>query len=413
MDTIKGFSKIVFAIVFLTFLGFYLILLLANSFSPLGQNRALSIIIRMIIGGLLILIPFSRVFRKRMLNNVFLTKYFVVFSVVFLFRFIVDFNNETTYYIPYSNLLFYFISFCFLPFFILHRLELNSRDLQSIFKALLYSGLLFAILSIYYYGKFVGSVSRLTAVETGEEVLSPLILSYCSSLIIGVMMFYVFFNKTTKKTLLLISTCIILSIVPFFLGASRGALVAVFLPIVLFVFVTKKRIYKLYIILIVLLLGFGVTFLDSYLESGLIGRFSNTAQAIGDESDSAIRLRIWESSLQQFVNNPFLGDKLQMNFSNHYPHNVFVEVLQAFGLVGFIPFSILVIVCINYCIKMFKNYQDYAWISIIFLQALVQGFFSGSIFTSAWLWSSMALVIAVFNFLNSKEDNNKIKYYYK
>src|SRR5690606_4793044 len=104
---------------------------------------------------------------------------------------------------------------------------------------------------------------------------------------------------------------------------------------------------------------------------------------------------------------PILGDKLKVDDWGGYPHNIVVEVLQTTGVLGFIPFLILISRALILCFKNFKRNKSYAWVFVIFIQALIQSMFSGAIYTSAWLWTSMALAFSVERFLASTNKSSK------
>lgn len=402
------FRKLIFSVFSLSFLGFYLILLLTSFLMEIGENRSISIFLRIIICISLISFVGIGSLKKHKIIKSRLTFPFLIFSFLFILRVLIDVSNNTFYYLSYPILLLYFISFCFLPFYVIHKIRLTEDIMKTVFYSLLFPGFLFSFFVIYYYGKFIGKVSRLNSASADENVISPLILSYCSALIIGVLLFYFLFNSSSKKINILLISSIVLSVVPFFLGASRGALFALFIPFVLFVLSNKKIKYRLYLTALFIFIILILIFFDTYLGSGLLQRLNGTSEAISQNSDSAIRLQIWHSSFQQFLENPIFGDKLQMNFSNHYPHNLFVEILQSMGLLGFVPFSIMIYYCIKYSLYIFKYNTKYSWVAVIFLQALVQNFFSGSVFIAAWLWTSMALIVAVFIMVNNFKNNKVI-----
>src|SRR5690606_25305912 len=86
----------------------------------------------------------------------------------------------------------------------------------------------------------------------------------------------------------------------------------------------------------------GIIYFDNILDSGLLNRLMATSEAIEEGGSSASRLMIWKSSFNQFLDNPFFGDKLGIDNRSGYAHNFFIEVLQTTGLIGFIPFIFLV-----------------------------------------------------------------------
>src|SRR5690606_9187162 len=204
----------------------------------------------------------------------------------------------------------YFLSFAVIPFVVIGSIKLDTKKINAIFSSLWLGGIVFSVLVVVYYGRFIGQVSRLASNTAGESVISPLSLSYSSIMVIGVFLFYLLQNKTTfiKKIGLLVG--IGLSVVPFSLGASRGSLIAFFVPFIMFFFSGKSISFRIRSILLVSVILVGVIYLDSYFQSGLLNRFLGTSEAIDRGESSAVRIEIWKGAFEQFFNNPVFGDKL-------------------------------------------------------------------------------------------------------
>src|SRR5690606_11223193 len=101
--------------------------------------------------------------------------------------------------------------------------------------------------------------------------------------------------------------------------------------------------------------GFILIYLDRSLGSGLFYRFFSISESVETGSSSSIRLNIWNTSFNQFLSYPILGDKLKVDDWGGYPHNIVVEVLQTTGVLGFIPFLILISRALILCFKNFKR----------------------------------------------------------
>jgi len=196
-----------------------------------------------------------------------------------------------------------------------------------------------------------------------------------------------------------------LSTVPFFLGASRGSLVALFIPFVLYFFSGKNINFRIRGILSASVVFMGLIYLDSYFQSGLLNRFLGTSEAIERGESSAVRIEIWKGAFDQFFNNPVFGDKLRIDkWPFGYAHNLFVEVLQTTGLLGFIPFTVLVFKAWKISFYILRYHKPYFWVAVIFIQSFFMNMFSGAIYTAAWFWSSMALLFAMNNFLKYRQN---------
>src|SRR5690606_2749552 len=116
---------------------------------------------------------------------------------------------------------------------------------------------------------------------------------------------------------------------------------------------------------------------------------------IDSSGQQDLRLQIWTQALSQFVQNPLFGGKFAIdNFTGH-SHNIFIEVLQTTGVVGFVLFCILVYRAMLTGIVIIKRFPEYSWMSILFFQSLVQHLFSGALFMASWFWLSMGLLYSM------------------
>ncbi|WP_339698159.1 O-antigen ligase family protein [uncultured Marixanthomonas sp.] len=380
-----------FGIFFLTFLGYFTILLVLFDAGMSELSRKITIPLRLFIIGMLLILLWKNRENLRESSGI---KWSLFFFLVFSFRLLIEYLRGINYYMSILDVFLYFIAFCVFPFMGIVFQQITLKRLNIIFNSFLIGGAVFSILTILSYKQFIGNVGRLASGIVGEAIISPLTLSYCSALTIGVLSFYLLTNSVSFRKRFLMLIVIFLSVIPFFLGASRGSLVAVFVPFIIYFFSGKGASFflKSFTVLIICLLLF--VYLDNTLKSGLLDRFLSISEAIEQGNSSASRLSIWERSFNQFKNNPIFGDSLKVKNYPLYPHNILFEVLQATGIVGFIPFFVLIFKTWKSCLSIFKNHKELIWVAVIFIQSFVQNMFSGAIYNASWFWTSMALVLA-------------------
>lgn len=383
----------------LTFLGYYVILLLTLNAGLDSLSRQITIPLRLLI-VLAVMILFFINFNER---RPFL-KWFFIFSLFYLLRIFLDWVQLKSIYITYEDLVLYFLSFCFIPFIGLSKINFGKINFAKLFNYFLITAFSFSLLSILFYWKFIGKVSRLYSSLVNESVVSPLILSYCSTLIIGVNIVYLLFNEVSKFKKIFCIILIFISLVPFFLGASTGSLAALLFPFIIIYFSKFSLVNTFKYLSLILVFITIIYFLGMYFKSGLIDRLISKTEAIEQLGGENVRGSMWESSLRQFVNNPIFGDKITNDYANFYPHNVGLEVLQSLGIIGFLPFIYLIIKAFKASKKIFKYHQSLAWFPILFLQAFIQSLFSGALYSSAWLWSSLALLLSLNVYLNKNRE---------
>lgn len=396
MDIKKTNNYIYYLIFFLVYIGFYTTLLVGINLKIANITSIISIPLRLVIVTLCI---FLFIINIKKIRFHYAELLYFTFVFIYLFRILIDYNQVSPFYLSYLQLTMYFLSFSVIPFFVISKVCLSKQSIEYIYKGFFASSFVFSGLATLFYSHYIGNVSRLATNMVSEEVISPLILSYCSALGIGVVIMYLIYNKVSFKAKLLSYLVIILNIIPFLLGASRGSIIALVLPFVILMISksSAKTLIKGTFLLIFFV--FGLYFVDTYFEASLFERFLSIGDDIESGSSSSARVIIWNYSWEQFLNNPFFGDKLQTNNIDIYPHNIILEVLQSVGLVGFIPFMILLIYSFRICYIVFRSFPQYSWIPVIFIQAFSQNLFSGAVYTASWFWITMALLIALNRFL--------------
>ncbi|MGM0503940.1 MAG: O-antigen ligase family protein [Bacteroidota bacterium] len=320
-----------------------------------------------------------------------------MFSILYFTRiFYEQLTGRNHFHISETQFLLYYSGFVFFPFLFISQTKLDEKSYQKIFHAILFSTIILSVLTFIYYRSIIGTVGRISyAISKDANYISPLALSYTGALGIGLGSIYLITNKNiNKRKKYFIIITIILSAIPFFLGASRGSLFALAVPFLFLIYKIRSIKKKLAISLMIVFLGFLIVIFAEKMGSGIITRFMNIGADIESGSSSTIRLIQWTDSLEQFWNNPFFGNSLENTTFNFHPHNIFLEVLITTGLIGFIPFIFLIIKGFKAALNVFKNFPEYSWIAALFLQSFTQNMFSGGLYSASWLFASLALLIS-------------------
>ena len=386
-------SGFLYTTIFLTFIGSFIILLILSNVGLTSLSRFFTIPVRLLIvlGLGVVFILNSKIKNRSSINLM------IWFSLMYLFRIAMDVIQNNQYGIGYQEVFLYFLSFGCLPFIFATRIQLNEHFLKIIFNAILVSSFIFALLAATLYKQFIGSsIGRLSTGTAGEEVLSPLILSYCGALAIGVIVSFLFENASSLRLKIFCISTIALSVIPFFLGASRGSLIALFVPFLMIMISKKRNIFANVKIIVLILLSMVILFyLAQSFGSNLFDRLSNTDKDISQGNSSAVRTVIWKQSWAQFTQHPIAGDKFQVVGFPFYPHNIIIEALQTTGILGALPLLLLIIKGLIASLKVLKFEPRYSWVAVIFIQSLVQNMFSGALYNASWFWFSLALVITL------------------
>ncbi|TNJ38556.1 hypothetical protein FGF66_08400 [Chlorobaculum thiosulfatiphilum] len=206
-----------------------------------------------------------------------------------------------------------------------------------------------------------------------------------------------------EKKIFLKALSIIISFVPIFMGfstAGRGGLLGFIIAIVVivigafYVYGLKRKIKMMVII----------TFLVSMmylLYSVMIMKFPILLNRIYNDADDG-RFDIWEQSLRGVS---FLGEGVSMSYS----HNLFLESLHDYGIVGFILCVYMIfMVIVNgvRSIRKKKNMEVFVVLSIVALQLVAQQFSLNMYW--AFFWSAIILPMSI-NREDSKDTHGHLR----
>jgi len=149
------------------------------------------------------------------------------------------------------------------------------------------------------------------------------------------------------------------------------------------------------IVLLVLWLSMG--FLVELTEAMGSSLSSRMVTAV-EKGETSGRSAIYENTLNIISDSLLFGDYYLIPSGvgrNGYPHNFFLEAFLTMGLVGGIPFTIMTLITVVKSYKLLHINHDSAWIILLFLQVLVYGMFSSSLFSSQDFWSLVLFILSI------------------
>ena len=274
-----------------------------------------------------------------------------------------------------------FIEWIFITF-MLHQCIKTKDDLHLFAKSFPIISLVLSILFLLNFDSFVKEVALM-----GEDVERS---SWINPNVFGgyvgcglVVAFYYFLNdrlKTKSIKLLYLST-IILSIITLIMNGSRGVVLSCSLSIIfILLFSNVKKIYKVYIpillvLFLVLLYNLGTfDLLEARFET------ENTATAGG-------RTDIWLAKLNEFMHLPFgqqifgvgYNNCVALGGNNMDTHNDVFTALFAYGYVGLLLFSVMLILPLYLCNKnkffMVIGFEVFLIMECLVLSPIFRGYF--------------------------------------
>lgn len=381
---------------FITFIGYYVVVLLVLYFGTEQVSRLFTVPTRLLAAMLMLLIIFKKGFDKSYKSTPRLI--FAVFSFIYLGNVVIDFifGGQAFASRSSTDMFMYYFIYALVPFYFFSQKK-RELDYELIFKALVLSGIILSLASLIAYKDIlIGGYSRISLAryDVSFELISPLSLSYASSLLIGVCISGILFNKNLDVNIKYLLFGIAVGIGPFLLGASRGSLLSLILPFIFVLLLQNGVKAKISILITVIIFGIIVYWMADSVGSGIFNRFIATDEGIQMNTSSAIRLMFWEAGLQQFSSAPVFGDSIHFRLSN-YPHNLIIESLMATGVVGTIPLLILLVIMVRKSVFIINYSYNYIWVVVAFWQGFISSMFSYAIYNNIIFYATLGLLVSV------------------
>ncbi|MGB5944040.1 MAG: O-antigen ligase family protein [Leeuwenhoekiella sp.] len=209
---------------------------------------------------------------------------------------------------------------------------------------------------------------------------------------------YGFFEKRFNYSKIIFILCFILGILSIMKAGSRAPIV-VLTVVGLFYAFARLGFFKAFFLSVIL--GLVVySSLDTIekigqsFDSGLANR---VVSAVKDKETSG-RDAIYANALEHIKEHPVFGSFYLLKEGKGdggYPHNFILEVFLTTGLVGGIPFLIIVFIAIKKSYVYMQKKHDSSWLIMMYLQILVFGMFSTALYSSQDYWSLCLFVLSL------------------
>lgn len=246
--------------------------------------------------------------------------------------------------------------------------------------------------------------------------INPIALGhYATSLFL--VSFYILLNKNiyqglpaiANNTLIYIGASLV-GLVITFSASSRGPIFALLIGSILML-ITYQFKNKMSVKLSLFLL-FLIVFLTTVVYFSISGEnlIFDRIFSTGDELDSGSinnRGYAYDTGIKLALEHPIIGFGLELPNGEGYPHNLFLESFLVLGFGGGFMFTAIVAYTIMASLKllMSKNSQ-WGWVGILFIQYIIAGCFSGSLYGASSFWYFLFAVLGVYD---SVEDNRMHK----
>ena len=194
-------------------------------------------------------------------------------------------------------------------------------------------------------------------------------------------------------------------------SGSRGSIACIVAISMFMIWSKRKKISVLKVILIL-----SVIIASMYLIINKAGNsFALQRMLMVFSSDLGIstsgRGIFYQMAINKFVESPIFGygvGAYANSFGYYvYPHNIILEILNDFGLIGLIVFLIFMVKTFKNLGKMLKQDKSKQFVTFLFINSFTMLMFSSSYLIDAQFWMSFVLVYAYNGRLNVNFEQTK------
>ncbi|WP_276165323.1 O-antigen ligase family protein [Zobellia alginiliquefaciens] len=209
---------------------------------------------------------------------------------------------------------------------------------------------------------------------------------------------YGLLNRPFKYSKLIYPLLFLLGIISIMKAGSRSPVV-VLLAVSVFYFFAKAGFMKGIILVsctaLIFYFSIGILIeLSEAVGSSIVTRLLSAIET----GETSGRDNIYENAIGQFLDSPFFGNYYLIPSGiakGYYPHNFFIEAFMTVGIFGGIPYVVMVAVTMVKSYKVLKNRHPSGWIILLFLQILIFGMFSSSLYSSQDFWALSFFILSL------------------
>ena len=273
------------------------------------------------------------------------------------------------------------------------------------------SGILLLVLLYKIFGGLSIEMLARRMALSGEEGkgnnINAITLSIYGSSLALMSFYFLLFKHEFGKGVLIFATLLGMAILV--MGASRGPQVTFVVCLVYMLATHTFRHRKRYKSKLNFAVGIAavlaaILYLISKIDLNQIAMYKRFADfGEGLSSDTSAREKTWSLSWQQFLDAPIFGDAYLVRpwyglSYGTYPHNIYLEVLMATGILGAILFFPAMGALL---LRRVRNVNQIG-IKVLLLAPVIASLFSGNLFFNPNLFSAIALMTA-FAYINGRD----------
>ena len=209
---------------------------------------------------------------------------------------------------------------------------------------------------------------------------------------------YGFLNMPFKYSKTIYSFLFLLGILSIMKAGSRSPIVVLAFVSIFYFFANSGFVKGLIFIGVsAVVLYFSTGFLIELSEavgSGIVTRIISAVET----GETSGRDAIYINAIGHFLDSPIFGDYYLISSGlakGYYPHNFIIEAFMTTGIVGGIPFVIMIIITLIRSFRLLKSKHMSGWIVLLYLQILIFGMFSSSLYSSQDFWALSFFILSM------------------
>lgn len=247
---------------------------------------------------------------------------------------------------------------------------------------------------------------------SGSIALDSISFSNSAVFLVILSLYYLINGKNkTIRSKIVFCFILLLSLYTALRAGSRGPIVSL-IVVVTFWYISKdhnilRALIKFAVIVGLFLISFKIILgLISKISPVLASRFDIALG--GDDLSMLNRYESYEWFISEIIENPILGShfaRLQHGMFPGYAHNLFLDILLGFGIIGLAVFLYVLVKAVNTTRKSIIKDQNY-WIGLLMLQSLILSISSGAYYTNPILNIS---IVASIMLLSDKAYKRKLQ----
>ena len=359
-------------------------------------------------------------YEKLKLNKAFV--FFLVFWFIYSIRLIYDLEIEGHRYLDNTKEWTYLFAFggCLIPSIALFFSASNinpDKIVTLIFYIVLFSNICILVDVLYLAKGNLESVflqraslnigKNIDGLKKSQSAINPITISFTGQILALFSLALLIIDKY-RINRFAVYFALVLGLLNLTLGASRGPFLSFVLITLLIVFTKYKTVKNstLFNLKLFTWFSFFSILISLYLIPNFkkleISLFNRILVSMGIKSDPYYkgeeRFSEYESAWQQFIDNPIWGDKFVDNALNSYPHNFILEVLMATGIIGAVPFIIMIFYLLKKVYVLYSRIHIERWAIhyiIMTLSILISFLLSGGLFVGVVFWSCISFILAM------------------